>query len=110
MTTEKDDYTRNETETMRNCFKLAAAFILAIVFFTAAPVHAREFARLPDGKGNPKYVFLFIGDEMSHTQVQTAAYYSGKNEAGIVDAEKKSADPADSPEGGLLRFTEFPTA
>jgi alkaline phosphatase len=110
MTTEKDDYTRNETETIRNCFKLAAAFILAILFFTAVPVHAQEFARLPDGKGTPKYVFLFIGDGMSYPQVQSAAYYSGKDAAGIVDTVKISTNPADSPAGGVLSFMEFPVA
>ncbi len=45
----------------------------------------------------PKYVFLFIGDGMSHVQVNAAQVYGGNNKSGEVDT-------------GKLNFTMFPVA
>ena len=45
----------------------------------------------------PKYVFLFIGDGMSHVQVNAAQVYLGDNIAGEVET-------------GKLNFTQFPVA
>lgn len=89
-------------ETVRNFFKLFAAIALGIAFFALTPAHAKEFT--------PKYVFLFIGDGMSYPQVQSAAYYSGKDAGGIVDVVKNSTNPDDSPAGGSLSFIDFPVA
>lgn len=63
-----------------------------------------------DGKGTPKYVFVFVGDGMSYPQIQSAAYYQGKDAAGIVDVVKKSSNPSDSPEMEGLSFYDFPVA
>ena len=43
-----------------------------------------------DGSGTPKYVFVFIGDGMSYPQIQSAAYYAGKDAAGIDDVVRNS--------------------
>ena len=59
---------------------------------------------------NPKYVFVFVGDGMSYPQIQSAAYYAGKDAAGIVDVVKKSENPSDSPEMKALSFYQFPVA
>jgi Alkaline phosphatase len=90
---------RNE-ETLPSCFKLLAAIALGIAFFALTPVYAKGYA--------PKYVFLFIGDGMSYPQVQSAAYYAGKDAGGIVDVVKNSANPGDSPSAGSLSFMTFP--
>ncbi len=45
----------------------------------------------------PKYVFLFIGDGMSHVQVNAAQVYNGNNTEGAVTP-------------GPLNFTQFPVA
>ncbi len=63
-----------------------------------------------DGKGTPKYVFVFIGDGMSYPQIQSAAFYAGKDAAGIVDEVKKSENPGDSPVMKALSFYDFPVA
>jgi alkaline phosphatase len=95
---------RNEDyeETGRNFFKLLAAVALGISFFVLMPANAKEFS--------PKYIFLFIGDGMSYPQVQSAAYYSGKDAGGIVDIVKNSTTPDDSPAAGKLSFMDFPVA
>ena len=62
------------------------------------------------GKGSPKYVFVFVGDGMSYPQIQSAAYYAGKDAAGIVDKVKKSENASDSPEMKALSFYQFPVA
>lgn len=63
-----------------------------------------------DGKGTPKYVFVFVGDGKSYPQIQSAAYYQGKDAAGVVDVVKKSSNPSDSPEMKGLSFYDFPVA
>ncbi len=45
----------------------------------------------------PKYVFLFVGDGMSHVQVNAAQVYEGNNEEGEVEI-------------GSLNFTQFPVS
>ena len=101
----------NESERTVGCFKLAAAITLAVLMFlTANQVQAQELVRTPDGSGTPKYIFLFIGDGMSYPQVQSAAYFGGKDAAGIVDKVKKSTNPGDSPAGSFLSFMKFPVA
>ena len=45
----------------------------------------------------PKYIFLFIGDGMSHVQVNAAQVYLGSNATGKVSS-------------GKLNFTQFPVA
>jgi alkaline phosphatase len=45
----------------------------------------------------PKYIFMFIGDGMSHVQVNAAQVYTGNNESGKVAL-------------GELEFTQFPVA
>lgn len=101
----------NENELFRNSFKLIASIALIALFaFKALPLNAQTFAKTPDGKGTPKYVFLFIGDGMSYPQIQSAAYYSGKDAAGIVDVVKKSENAGDSPVAGALSFFQFPVA
>jgi len=45
----------------------------------------------------PKYVFLFIGDGMSHVQVNAAQVYTGNNKSGEVAMKN-------------LNFTKFPVA
>ncbi len=59
---------------------------------------------------SPKYVFVFVGDGMSYPQIQSAAYYMGKDAAGIVDVVKKSEKTEDSPEMSALSFFDFPVA
>src|SRR5574344_146475 len=101
----------NENELFRNSFKLIASIALIALFaLRALPLNAQTFAKTPDGKGAPKYVFLFIGDGMSYPQIQSAAYYAGKDAAGIVDVVKKSENPSDSPEMKALSFYQFPVA
>lgn len=56
----------------------------------------------------PKYVFVFVGDGMSYPQIQSAAYYIGKDALGTVDETKKSGDAKDSPVSGTLSFFDFP--
>src|SRR5574344_1521175 len=100
-----------ENESERTVFKcISAAALIAAMILTAAPVRAQELAETPDGKGIPKYVFLFIGDGMSYPQVQSAAYFGGKDAAGIVDVVKNSGNPGDSPAGSPLSFMKFPVA
>ncbi len=43
----------------------------------------------------PKYIFMFIGDGMSYSQVNAAQIYKGNNETGKVDTKE-------------LNFTQFP--
>lgn len=63
-----------------------------------------------DGSGTPKYVFVFVGDGMSYPQIQSAAYYAGKDAAGIVDVVKNSENAGDSPAMKNLSFYDFPVA
>ncbi|AEE17536.1 Alkaline phosphatase [Treponema brennaborense DSM 12168] len=73
---------------------------------------ARRGAAASDKKfvASPKYVFLFIGDGMSYPQIQSAAYFLGKDAAGPVSQVQKSSDSADSPRAEALNFMQFPTA
>lgn len=49
-----------------------------------------------EGK-TPKYIFMFVGDGMSHTQINAAQIYRGNNTSGEVDTKD-------------LNFTQFPVA
>ena len=92
--------------------KLTGAVLSALIGLSAiASLNAETKITTPaTGKGTPKYVFVFIGDGMSYPQIQSAAYYTGKDAAGIVDVVKKSENPSDSPEMKALSFYQFPVA
>lgn len=92
--------------------KLTGAILSALIGLSAiASLNAETKITAPaTGKGTPKYVFVFIGDGMSYPQIQSAAYYTGKDAAGIVDVVKKSENPSDSPEMKALSFYQFPIA
>ena len=96
------------TETGRNVFKLTAVLAISAVMGLTGFAHAQSVEKTPDGKGKPKYVFVFVGDGMSYPQIQSAAYYMGKDAAGTVNQVKKSDNPSDSPKGSQLSFFEFP--
>ena len=67
--------------------KFISAVLLALLGLSA--LHAETKIAAPaTGKGTPKYVFVFIGDGMSYPQIQSAAYYAGKDAGGIVDVVK----------------------
>lgn len=69
-------------ESFRGMMKLAVgAAMFAAMAFTSK-VDAQQIQVNPTGKGTPKYVFLFIGDGMSYPQIQSSAYYLGKDAAG----------------------------
>ena len=94
-------------ETRKNVFKAAVSITLAALMgFSAA--HAEQVAVQSSGKGNPKYVFVFVGDGMSYPQIQSAAYFNGKDAAGTVSSVQKSSDPNDSPKASTLSFFQFP--
>ena len=97
-------------ETTKHCFKIVTALALVLFLVFTGAAHAEDFVKEPTGKGTPKYVFLFIGDGMSYPQSQSAAYFAGKDAAGIVDVVKKSSNPSDSPKGETLSFMKFPVA
>ncbi len=99
-----------DNEVVRNIAKLATGIGLAVVMAFSARAYGQEFEKVPTGKGAPKYVFVFVGDGMSYPQIQSAAYFTGKDAAGIVDTVKKSSDPSDSPYGKNLSFMNFPVA
>lgn len=63
---------------------------------TAAPVVAQNTAVSTTAKA-PKYVFLFIGDGMSHVQINAAQVLLGDNKPGEVAVKS-------------LNFTQFPVA
>ena len=86
---------------------ISAAVLLAVT----SALHAEtKISATPTGKGTPKYVFVFVGDGMSYPQIQSAAYYAGKDAGGIVDVVKNSENPGDSPEMKALSFYQFPIA
>ena len=92
--------------------KLTGAVLSALIGLSAiASLNAETKITAPaTGKGTPKYVFVFIGDGMSYPQIQSAAFYTGKDAAGIVDVVKKSENPSDFPEMKALSFYQFPVA
>ena len=84
---------------------------LAILALNICTLHAEtKIQGKKDGSGTPKYVFVFIGDGMSYPQIQSAAYYAGKDAAGIVDVVKNSENAGDSPAMKNLSFYDFPVA
>lgn len=87
-----------------------SAVALMAAFGTATLSAETKITASKDGKGTPKYVFVFIGDGMSYPQIQSAAYFAGKDAAGIVDVVKKSENPKDSPYMKALSFYDFPVA
>lgn len=82
--------------------KKTAISIIMFAVMGMTTVHAASPA--------PKYVFVFVGDGMSYPQIQSAAYYTGKDAGGIVDVVKKSENPGDSPKMKALSFYDFPVA
>ena len=83
----------------------------AILALNICTLHAEtKIQGKKDGSGTPKYVFVFIGDGMSYPQIQSAAYYAGKDAAGIVDVVKNSENAGDSPAMKNLSFYDFPVA
>ena len=97
-------------ECFRGILKLAIGASMFAAMAFNSHLNAQQIAATPTGKGTPKYVFLFIGDGMSYPQIQSSAYYIGKDAAGIVDVVKKSENPSDSPYGKNLSFMNFPVA
>lgn len=95
-------------ETALSIFKIVSATALALVMGLSGIGHAQSIEKVPTGKGKAKYVFVFVGDGMSYPQIQSAAYYIGKDAKGTVDETKKSSDSKDSPVAGSLSFYEFP--
>ena len=84
---------------------------LAILAINICTLHAEtKIQGKKDGSGTPKYVFVFVGDGMSYPQIQSAAYYAGKDAAGIVDGVKNSENAGDSPAMKNLSFYDFPVA
>ena len=84
---------------------------LAIFALNICTLHAEtKIQGKKDGSGTPKYVFVFVGDGMSYPQIQSAAYYAGKDAAGIVDVVKNSENAGDSPAMKNLSFYDFPVA
>lgn len=84
---------------------------LAILALNICTLHAEtKIQGKKDGSGTPKYVFVFVGDGMSYPQIQSAAYYAGKDAAGIVDVVKNSENAGDSPAMKNLSFYVFPVA
>lgn len=84
---------------------------LAIFALNICTLHAEtKIQGKKDGSGTPKYVFVFIGDGMSYPQIQSAAYYAGKDAAGIVDVVKNSENAGDSPAMKNLSFYDFPVS
>ena len=84
---------------------------LAIFALNICTLHAETKNQgKKDGSGTPKYVFVFVGDGMSYPQIQSAAYYAGKDAAGIVDVVKNSENAGDSPAMKNLSFYDFPVA
>lgn len=83
------------------CLVLAAAALIGFSVQPAAagaPEAAIETQTEEAVSQNmPKYVFLFIGDGMSHVQVNAAQVFNGNNTAGEVTP-------------GPLNFTQFPVA
>ena len=77
--------------------KIAAAFTLLSMIGSSGLFADVKIAENPTGKGKAKYVFVFVGDGMSYPQIQSAAYYAGKDAGGIVADVKKSENPSDSP-------------
>lgn len=92
-----------------NVFKLAsAAAALAMIIGFSGTANAQSIEKTPDGKGKARYVFVFVGDGMSYPQIQSAAYYTGKDASGTVSQTQKSTDSKDSPQSNSLSFFEFP--
>ncbi|MCR4735317.1 MAG: alkaline phosphatase [Treponema sp.] len=96
-------------ENSRRIKTLVGIALLAMLGNTALCAQTK-IAGNPTGKGKAKYVFVFIGDGMSYPQIQSAAYYAGKDAAGIVADVKKSENPKDSPVMQALSFYHFPVA
>lgn len=61
----------------------------------AVTAAAAQNQQLPTYSQNAKYIFMFIGDGMSHVQVNAAQVYEGNNKVGEVATRN-------------LNFTEFP--
>lgn len=100
---------KETVKTKFNTLKLTSAVAAAMLLVGfSGTAHAQKIEKTPTGKGNPKYVFVFVGDGMSYPQIQSAAYYIGKDALGTVDETKKSGDTKDSPVAGELSFFEFP--
>ena len=99
-----------KSELTKNFFKMITVILTTLtVSFTSVNAQNAKIQKA-DGKGTPKYIFVFIGDGMSYPQIQSAAYYAGKDAAGIVDVVKNSENAGDSPAMKNLSFYDFPVA
>lgn len=97
-----------KSELTKNFFKMITVVLTTLtVSFTSVNAQNAKIQKA-DGKGTPKYIFVFIGDGMSYSQIQSAAYYLGKDAAGIVGDVSKSSNKEDSPVSGSLSFFDFP--
>ncbi len=97
-----------KAELTKNLFKMITVLLTALTV-SLTTLHAQNTTiQNADGKGTPKYIFVFVGDGMSYPQIQSAAYYLGKDAAGIVSVVSKSSKESDSPQTGTLSFFDFP--
>ena len=84
---------------------------LTVLALNICTVHAEtKIEGKKDGKGSLKYVFVFVGDGMSYPQIQSAAYYAGKDAAGIVDVIKKIRKHRGQSFNEKLKFLRFPNS
>lgn len=88
------------------CLIMSAALLVGCAAPASTPDVSPETSAAPetsvadvdtDAKKLPKYVFLFIGDGMSHVQVNAAQVYKGNNTEGEVEISS-------------LNFTQFPVS
>lgn len=74
-----------------------------------APAGSEQNVETTEEK-SPKYVFLFIGDGMSYPQIQSTAFFLGKDAGDKVSVVQKTDDPSLSPKASSLSFMDFPAA
>jgi alkaline phosphatase len=74
-------------------------FAVFIPLMTGCGSNEKKTAQTTSGvvstEKTPKYIFMFIGDGMTNTQINAAQVYKGNNKSGEVDTKK-------------LNFTQFP--
>lgn len=96
---------------MKKILSLALCLVMLLTFMTgcttaktslsAQPAEAASAintaSEQPEAVKTPKYIFMFIGDGMSHVQVNAAQVYEGNKNYGEIDTRE-------------LNFTQFPVA
>ena len=82
---------------MKKTKRALSVFLILLSVFTLAAEGAQENYKAESMKvsGNPKYVFMFIGDGMSSPQINAAQVFKGNNESGKIAIKP-------------LTFTQFP--